>query len=154
LIDFDPITARFYFKHWHGQDDNGREVSVSYTDSRNQKHHLKLSPEKVKEQTGRRYRLESWGAKDKQDWKDKQLSLFWFKNHEFIIYLLQSLLFMLVFYYAIVLQFPSYFLDVSSPLHILGTIIRILPIPIFLFFVPRTIPSKILQCISLVLFPF
>eukprot|EP00475_Leptophrys_vorax_P019971 TRINITY_DN2735_c0_g1_i1.p1 TRINITY_DN2735_c0_g1~~TRINITY_DN2735_c0_g1_i1.p1 ORF type:complete len:568 (-),score=119.48 TRINITY_DN2735_c0_g1_i1:809-2512(-) len=148
LIKFDPIAARFFFKHWHGEEDGGRELSVSYTDSQNQKHHLKLTPEQVHKTTTRKYRLESWGNQhdkpknqEKEDWREKQLSLFWFNSHEFIIYLLQSLLFLFVFYYAIVLQFPEYFLNFDTGLHTLGTVVRLLPLPIFLYCVPRLIPD-------------
>jgi hypothetical protein len=137
LIEFDPILARYYFQHQTVDEDGTFDHvrKVSFTDSQNRK--IELDVEKVSKQ----YTVDNWGDSNQMKYTNaQQLSLFWFGSHNFIIYLIQSILFLFVFYIAILLQFTSYFINFSSWIHSIGTIVRLVPIPVILFVFPRSIP--------------
>jgi hypothetical protein len=143
LIDFDPILARYYFQHrtTDGDGDFERVRRVSYTDSQNRKIYLDVNPDLVEQKVSKNYGLNNWGNSDLLKYtRNQQLALFWFGSHKFIIYLMQSLLFVFVFYVVILLQFTTYFFNFSSALNTFGTLLRLVPIPVIVIIFPRSIP--------------
>lgn len=148
LLDFDPLKSRFFYKHWDSDTDVSQPTlkrSLSFVDADAKFHELKLKQERIGVHVPQRFKVSNWGELDNSEQQrhrmEKQLELFWFRSHTFIIYLLQSVLLLFVFHFSIVFQFRSTFFAFSDAWESISTLLRLLPFPLFMFFIPATIPS-------------